>query len=97
MEARNPEQPMTLGYFYGGVQESLLQFKDKFDLLAWSLQWDHEKKLRMFPGYLKGVALDAYLALPQEVRSDWERLKGAMVERFLPPEHLRLAQSALVN
>ncbi len=97
MEPRNPQQPVVLGYFYGGVHESFLQFKDKFDLLAWSLQWDQEKKLRMFPGYLKGVAQDAYLALPQKVQRDWERLKQALVAKFLPAEHLRLAQSALMT
>ncbi len=97
MEPRNAEQPMTLGYFCGGVQESYLQFLDKFRLLAWSLQWDNDKKIRMFPGYLKGVAQDAYLALPDEVRQDWDQLKQALLDRFMPPEHLRLAQTALIN
>ncbi len=51
----------------------------------------------MFPGYLRDVALQAYLGLPREMREDWEALKVAFTMRFMPPEHIRLAQSALLG
>ncbi len=94
---RNPEQPFSVGYFYGGLAESFIQFLECFQLLASSQEWETQKKLRMFPGYLRDVSLQAYLGLLRETRKDWEALKVAFTTIFMPPEHIHLAQGAFLG
>ena len=41
-----------------------------------------KEKTEIFPNFLEGVALTWHEALPEETKSDWESLIGAMKDRF---------------
>jgi hypothetical protein len=59
--------------FSGNIQE-YQNFIQRFEILARANRWEEEDKLRRFPLYLKGYALEVYLGLPNNVQNDYTLL-----------------------
>ena len=69
-------------FFDGNPISDALAWLDAFGRLAKINNWSDDLQLNALPLHLKGVAQAWFLALPEDVTSDLNKLKAAFNERF---------------
>ncbi len=80
--------------YRGLPSESLGTFFEKFRSLSTFEGWDEAACCRKIVAFLGGRALRAYNDFPNATRTDWTRLKQALMDKFQPPGYSHIWQSA---
>lgn len=77
-----PATRLKYSSFRGNSESDVDEWLGEFETIATANQEDAPSRLRVFPGLLKGEALNWYQGLSDEVKTDWEDLKDHFIQAF---------------
>ena len=86
------ESPKTVVHptkFFGEPGEDVEKWLKSFDRISKANGWSERRQIEILPAFLRDRAAEFYDELPDSQQSDWEELKNALIDHFLPKEARR--------
>ena len=81
------ESPKTVVHptkFFGEPGEDVEKWLKSFDRISKANGWSERRQIEILPAFLRDRAAEFYDELPDSQQSDWEELKNALIDHFLP-------------
>ena len=75
--------------FFGEPGEDVEKRLKSFDRISKANGWSERRQIEILPAFLRDRAAEFYDELPDSQQSDWEELKNALIDHFLPKEARR--------